>query len=122
MMINILEGLLALLVGAMLGVFYFAGLWWTVRQLGSSQYVALLFVFSLLFRSSTVIVGFYLILGDNWLRLVAGLVGFMVARFLVTRYSKKSTKKSVDKKHKKNLIKNNPLESVQKQIAYGSNL
>jgi F1F0 ATPase subunit 2 len=101
MMINILEGLLALLVGAMLGVFYFAGLWWTVRQLGSSQYVALLFVFSLLFRSSTVIVGFYLILGDNWLRLVAGLVGFMVARFLVTRYSKKSTKKSVDKKIKK---------------------
>jgi len=122
MMINILEGLLALLVGAMLGVFYFAGLWWTVRQLGSSQYVALLFVFSLLFRSSTVIVGFYLILGDNWLRLVAGLVGFMVARFLVTRYSKKSTKKSVDKKHQKNLIKNNTLESVQKQIAYGSNL
>ena len=122
MMINILEGLLALLVGAMLGVFYFAGLWWTVRQLGSSQYVALLFVFSLLFRSSTVIVGFYLILGDNWLRLVAGLVGFMVARFLVTRYSKKSTKKSVDKKPQKNLLKNNPLESVQKQIAYGSNL
>lgn len=122
MMINILEGLLALLVGAMLGVFYFAGLWWTVRQLGSSQYVALLFVFSLLFRSSTVIVGFYLILGDNWLRLVAGLVGFMVARFLVTRYPEKSTKKSVDKKHQKNLIKNNQLESVQKQIAYGSNL
>ena len=114
MMINTLEGLLALLVGAMLGVFYFAGLWWTVRQLGSSQYVALLFVFSLLFRTSMVIVGFYLILGDNWLRLVAGLVGFMVVRFLATRYSKKSSDK--------NLRKNKPSEPVQKQTAYGRNL
>jgi len=110
MMINTLEGLLALLVGAMLGVFYFAGLWWTVRQLGSSQYVALLFVFSLLFRTSMVIVGFYLILGDNWLRLVAGLVGFMVVRFLATRYSEK------------NLKKNKLSEPVQKQTAYGSHL
>ncbi|WP_259367037.1 MULTISPECIES: ATP synthase subunit I [unclassified Colwellia] len=122
MMINTLEGLLALLVGAMLGVFYFAGLWWTVRQLGSSQYVALLFVFSLLFRTSTVIVGFYLILGDNWLRLVAGLVGFMVVRFLATRYSDNSTEKSIHKKPQKNLRKNKPSEPVQKQTAYGRNL
>ncbi|HBF48893.1 MAG TPA: ATP synthase subunit I, partial [Shewanella frigidimarina] len=41
---------LALLAGALLGVFFFAGLWWTVRQLKSTQHVALLFIASLLFR------------------------------------------------------------------------
>ncbi|MBA6327674.1 ATP synthase subunit I [Colwellia sp. MB02u-6] len=122
MMIDNLEGLLALLVGVMLGVFYFAGLWWTVRKLGSSQYVVLLFVFSLLFRTSAVIAGFYLILGDNWLHLVAGLVGFMVVRFLATRYSEKSTEKSVDKNPQKESRKNKLLEPVQKQTAYGRHL
>jgi F1F0 ATPase subunit 2 len=99
MLIDTLDGFLALLTGAILGVFYFAGLWWTVRQLGSSQYVALLFMFSMLFRTSTVIVGFYFILGDNWLRLIAGLVGFIFVRLLATLYLRPNeTSASVTKK------------------------
>ena len=82
----LIDSFLALLAGVILGVFYFAGLWWTVRQLGSSQYIALLFMVSMLFRTGTVIVGFYFILGDNWLRLVVGLVGFMLVRVMATRY------------------------------------
>lgn len=85
MLIETVELVLALLAGSMLGTFYFAGLWWTVRQLSTSQYVALLFMFSLLLRSSVVIVGFYFILGDNWLRLVVGLVGFILVRLIATR-------------------------------------
>lgn len=77
---------LALLTGGLLGAVFFAGLWWTVRQLGSSRHVALLFLFSMLFRSSLVIVGFYFILGDSWQRLLAGLLGFFIVRLLVTRY------------------------------------
>jgi len=90
---------LALLTGILLGVVFFAGLWWTVRQLGSSRHVALLFFFSMLLRTSLVIVGFYFILGDDWQRLLAGLLGFMVVRLFATRYIHK-TEQSLTAKQK----------------------
>jgi F1F0 ATPase subunit 2 len=80
--------LLALLGGALLGVFFFVGLWWTVRKMESSKQVALLFLGSMLLRTSVVILGFYFILGDNWQRLLAGLLGFIVARIIVTRLTR----------------------------------
>ena len=79
---------LALLVGGGLGVFFFAGLWWTVRKMESSEHVALLFLGSMLLRTSVVILGFYFILGDNWQRLLAGLLGFIIARIIVTRLTR----------------------------------
>lgn len=78
----------ALLEGVLLGVFFFAGLWWTVRKLTSTKQVALLFFSSMLFRSVVVIAGFYFILGDDWEHLVAGLLGFIIARVIVTRFTR----------------------------------
>ena len=78
----------ALLAGALLGVFFFAGLWWTVRKIESSRQVALLFLGSMLLRTCVVILGFYFILGDNWQRLLAGLLGFVIARIIVTRLTR----------------------------------
>ncbi len=80
--------LMALLEGALLGVFFFAGLWWTVRKIESTKQVALLFLGSMLLRTSVVILGFYFILGDNWQRLLAGLLGFVIARIIVTRLTR----------------------------------
>ncbi len=80
--------LLALLEGGLLGVFFFLGLWWTVRRLATSKQVALLFLTSMLLRSSVVVLGFYFILGDNWQRLVAGLLGFIIARIIVIRLTR----------------------------------
>jgi F1F0 ATPase subunit 2 len=81
--------LLALLEGALLGVFFFAGLWWTVRKMASSKQVALLFLGSMLLRTSIVIMGFYFILdGDNWQHLLVGLLGFIIARIIVTRLTR----------------------------------
>jgi F1F0 ATPase subunit 2 len=80
--------LLALLEGGLLGVFFFLGLWWTVRRLANSKQVALLFLTSMLLRSSVVVLGFYFILGDNWQRLVAGLLGFIIARIIVIRLTR----------------------------------
>ena len=80
--------LFALFEGVLLGVFFFAGLWWTVRKIKSSKHVALLFLGSLLLRTSIVISGFYFILGDNWQNLLAGLLGFIIARIIVTRLTR----------------------------------
>jgi F1F0 ATPase subunit 2 len=77
---------LALLVGMLLGAFYFAGLWWTVRQLDSNRNVAPVFLLSMLFRTAFVVLGFYVLLGNDWRQLLLGLIGFMLVRFCSTRY------------------------------------
>lgn len=76
----------ALAEGAALGACFFIGLWWTVRKSTTTNNVALLFFGSMLLRTGIVLLGFYFIMGDNWQRLLAGLLGFIIARIIVTRY------------------------------------
>jgi len=78
----------SLLAGVLLGLFFFAGLLWTVRKLASSKHVALLFLSSMLLRTGIVVLGFYFILGDDWLHLLAALPGFIIARIIVTRLTR----------------------------------
>ncbi len=73
------------LAGLILGGFFFGGLWWTVRKGLASPRPALWFLGSLLFRTVIVLVGFYFISLGDWKSLIAGLLGFIAARFLVMR-------------------------------------
>jgi F1F0 ATPase subunit 2 len=75
----------ALIAGILLGLFFFGGLWWTVRKGVAAKHIALWFFGSLLLRSGVVMLGFYFVMGDNWQRMLAGLLGFVIARVLVTR-------------------------------------
>ena len=75
----------ALAAGFLLGAFFFGGLWWTVRKGVSSKLPALWFLGSLLLRMSLVLVGFYFVGRGDWHRLVACLLGFVIARFWVFR-------------------------------------
>lgn len=74
----------ALLAGILLGAFFFGGLWWTIRKGINSKRVALWFLGSMLLRTGVVMLGFYLLLGDSWQRMLVGLLGFFIARLLVT--------------------------------------
>ena len=74
---------LAGLAGAGLGAIFFGGLWWTVRKGVTSPRPALWFLGSGLVRMSVVVAGFYFVGGGEWRRLVAALVGFVVARLVV---------------------------------------
>jgi F1F0 ATPase subunit 2 len=76
---------LAWVTGGGLGTIFFGGLWWTVRKGVSSKQPALWFFGSLLLRMSIALSGFYLVSGGRWDRLLACLLGFLVARFIVTR-------------------------------------
>ena len=71
--------------GMLLGAFFFGGLWWTVRRGLCSKRPALWFMGSLLVRTSVVLAGFYFASGAHWERLLACLLGFIIARFVVTR-------------------------------------
>lgn len=73
------------MAGGLLGGCFFGGMWWTISRGLSSPRAALWFMVSMLLRTGIVVLGFYFILGGDWERLLAGLLGFSLARLIVTR-------------------------------------
>ena len=79
-----LTGVLACVAGGMLGAVFFGGLWWTVRRGVASKQAALWFLGSSLLRTAIVLAGFYVVAARHWERLLLCLLGFVVARLVVT--------------------------------------
>ena len=84
-MSEVLKVGVATLGGLALGAFFFIGLWWTVRRGVASAQPAVIFLGSMLLRTLVVLVGFYFLSGGDWRNLAGSLVGFILARLLVTR-------------------------------------
>lgn len=76
---------LAFIGGFGLGVFYFGGLWWTVRRIPAVRHPALLSLGSLFGRLGVTVLGFYLMTGGHWGRLLISLLAFLVARKIMIR-------------------------------------
>ncbi len=74
----------ALAAGGLLGAIFFGGLWWTIRKGMSSPQPALWFLGSLLLRMTIALAGFYFVAGGEWQRLLLCLLGFVLARLVVT--------------------------------------
>ena len=74
-----------LFAGILLGGFFFGGLWWTIRSRSPSQWSGLLFSASFLLRMTVAVTGFYVVSHGEWRKLLACLVGFLLARIAVTR-------------------------------------
>ncbi|MGE0012192.1 MAG: ATP synthase subunit I [Azoarcus sp.] len=80
------ELILSLGVGLLLGaIFFFGGLWWTLRRAVSSPSVALWLIASMLLRTGIVCAGLLWVCGSDWKRWLAGVLGFLVARLIATR-------------------------------------
>jgi F1F0 ATPase subunit 2 len=79
---------LALLSGGALGAMFFGGLWWTVLRGASSATPARWFFASALLRMGLTLAGFYVVAGGQADRLVLCLLGFVIARMIVTRLTK----------------------------------
>lgn len=75
----------ALVTGLILGALFFGGLWWTVQKGVSSTRPVCWFYTSLLLRTGMTLVGFYLVSDGHWKRFLACLVGFTMARLILTR-------------------------------------
>ena len=78
----------SLSMGVALGLFFFGGLWWTVKKGLASPRPALWFLGSLLLRSAVVLCGFYFIGEGDWKKIAACLSGFIVARLIAIRLPK----------------------------------
>jgi F1F0 ATPase subunit 2 len=76
---------LAFVAGSFFGIVFFGGLWWTVQKAVTSEQTAFWFLGSLLVRTGLILTGFYLVAQGHWSRLLACLLGFVVARFLVVK-------------------------------------
>jgi len=77
--------------GAFLGVLFFGGLWWTVRKGLTSPRPALWFLVSAILRTGLVLLGFYGVGGGHWQRLIACLLGFVIARYAVARVTREGS-------------------------------
>lgn len=88
--IALYAGLLA--GGALLGLFFYGGLWWTVQRLPASKRPALLTVGSFGVRTAVALSGFYVLMDGRLLRLAAAMVGFLAVRaYLVQRIRPQDT-------------------------------
>ncbi len=74
---------LSFALGAILGLFYFYGLWFTLRRLPGSKQPALLSLGSFLGRSAICILGFYLILGSGLEALISSVIGFILVKVVL---------------------------------------
>ena len=85
---EMLPWMLAAAAGLVLGAIFFGGLWWTVRKGLSSPHPAVWFLGSLVARMSIALAGFYFVGQGNGMRLMACLLGFVIARLAVTRLTR----------------------------------
>ncbi len=83
---NALALLLRLLGGLAVGLFFYGGLWFTVKQLATSRYRALLLVASFGIRTLVVVSGFLLLVEKRWDYALACLIGFTMGRLLVMKF------------------------------------
>ena len=79
---------LSLLTGVLVGAVFFGGLWWTVRKGVSSKQPALWFLCSVLLRTAIALSGFYFVARGHWERWLVCLLGFLMARAIVTRLAR----------------------------------
>ena len=79
---------LAVLAGSLIGAAFFGGLWWTAHRAAASAQPALWIFASLLLRMGGALIGFQLVGGGQWPRLLACLIGFVLARLVVLRLTR----------------------------------
>ncbi|MFO7984466.1 MAG: ATP synthase subunit I [Desulfatiglandaceae bacterium] len=75
----------ALAMGIGIGIFYFVGLWWTVQRVSRVAFPGRWVLGSFAVRAGVSMAAFYVIMGDDWRKLMAGLVGFFLIRVVSVR-------------------------------------
>lgn len=89
-MTETLRLLLAFPGGLLLGMFFYGGLWLTVRGGLASPRPGLWFMASFLLRTAIAVAGLLVLSGGRWPRLLIALLGLLAARLVVMRLSKRA--------------------------------
>jgi F1F0 ATPase subunit 2 len=77
--------LVRVLAGFALGVFFYGGLWLTVRRLSDTRHPGLLTLGSFWIRTLLVVGGFLFVMAGRWDYALWSLIGFTAGRFAVVK-------------------------------------
>lgn len=77
---NLVEAAGTFVWGACLALFFFGGLWLTLRRLTTAGGSVLLLLGSFVVRTAVTLTGLYLVMGGRWERLLACFAGFLAMR------------------------------------------
>jgi len=87
-MIENIDIIIILIVGILLGTFFYSGLWWTVDQARNLPVPLFMFLVSFLLRVSVTLIGFYQLIKsypeEQGMSIAICLFGFWTAKFLIT--------------------------------------
>jgi len=83
------------IAGFAAGVFFFGGLWFTVQKGMTAKVPALWFIISFIVRIAVTLVAFYYVGEGTWQRLLLCLAGFLIARIVVTKFTKNKQLKTM---------------------------
>ncbi|MEB2787090.1 ATP synthase subunit I [Algoriphagus persicinus] len=87
--------LFAFIAGLALGTLFFGGLWFTVKKAVHAKIPALWFIGGFVLRTGIVLTGFYFVAQGDWQKLIASLLGFVAARMIVLRITKRMDRKQM---------------------------
>lgn len=85
---------LGFVAGLAVGIVFFAGLAWTVDRLSTTRHPALLASLSLVVRMGSLVGALVLVADGRTVRVVAGLVGVLVARTLAVARARRPVDES----------------------------
>ena len=80
--------ILILVAGIALGLFFFGGLWYTVKKVVNTKTPSIWFFLSYFLRISIILTGFYFVSSGKWQMLFICLLGFITGRIIVFRITK----------------------------------
>ena len=83
--------------GLALGAGYFIALWKTVSRLAHTTRPGRLVLISFVTRLAVLLAGLYFVMGGQWARLAAAMLGFVLMRMILTHYL--GPKKTMQKVH-----------------------
>ncbi len=90
--------ILAFIAGLFLGILFFLGLWVTVKKVVQAKIPAIWVLVSFFLRVTVILIGFYYVSQGSWQRLLVCVLGFIIARFMVARFTKLMEEKKTAKK------------------------
>lgn len=71
--------------GVLIGLFYFHGLWVTIRTMPKTKRPAAVLMMSFFIRTALVVCSFFLMAAGRWDRLLPAIAGFILSRMIITR-------------------------------------
>ncbi|MFC1868946.1 ATP synthase subunit I [Thermodesulfobacteriota bacterium] len=77
--------LLASLWGFILGLFYFGGLWWTLKVVAQKRRVKSFLLLSFFIRTVIALLGFWIIMRQALLPFLCTFAAFLLVRIIITR-------------------------------------